>query len=171
MNNFFCSLIYKLDDASLVSIREFVNEKKETFTKISSVTESSSVVIQNDNPVLTNNLLYNNLILKFEHLSIIILKINKNSMLHWHKDRYRGCAINIPIYDLSSSLTLFGTNAGNDYQNIIKVPYNVGCPVLLNTQESHCVLNLSNEDRYILSFGFLHPTTYLNVYEHMQMLQ
>ena len=80
------------------------------------------------------------------------------SYYDWHCDIKRNCGINFLLNDVKDALTLYmiegDVRLNGTIINVIPKLYR---PVLLDTTVRHCVLNWSNETRYILSVGLHDP--------------
>jgi hypothetical protein len=80
------------------------------------------------------------------------------SYYDWHADIKRNCGINFLLNDVGNALTLYLTEGSirlnGTIENVVPKLYR---PVLLDTTVRHCVINYSNETRYILSIGLHDP--------------
>jgi hypothetical protein len=90
---------------------------------------------------------------KFRHTdSTSFVRVNPQSLYDWHTD-HNGITtgINILLTPTADSYTLFRTptDIPNNY-HIVRCDYQQFVPTLFNSEISHCVINLSNEYRYLL---------------------
>jgi len=109
---------------------------------------------------------------KFGDVRPWFFRNNPMTVYDWHADASRSCAINFLLNEVSTSLTLFrqATDTRLMY-NIFPCTYTLYQPILFNTTISHCVINNSNEYRYILSIGFPTTTDYNSVKEFLLQYQ
>lgn len=93
------------------------------------------------------------------------------SLYDWHQDLagHQSC-INFLLTDTPGARTIhkFPTDCNLNYK-VTVVEYDLYRPVLLNTRIDHCVINMTNQDRYVLSVLLLDTTyniakEYLNHY-------
>lgn len=91
------------------------------------------------------------------------LKNPPGTIYDWHRDiahperGARLCGINWLLTSEESVFTLFrvpNSATGRLIHKIKVLPYVRFRPVLFNTQEEHCVINFTDQDRLILSVGF-----------------
>lgn len=96
------------------------------------------------------------------------LKNPPMTVYDWHRDiahAERGarlCGINFLLTPEEKVFTLFkvpNSATGRLIHGVKILPYRPFRPVLFNTQETHCVINLTDQDRLILSVGF-HDVAY-----------
>jgi hypothetical protein len=91
---------------------------------------------------------------EFGHLRTEYFKNEPMSYYDLHQDIKRNCGINFLLNDVPDALTLYMTEGAirlnGDIENVRPKLYR---PVLLDTTVRHCVINYSNETRYILSIG------------------
>ena len=80
------------------------------------------------------------------------------SYYDWHLDIKRNCGINFLLNDIPNALTLYmhegAIRLNGTIENVTPKLYR---PVLLDTTVRHCVINYSNQTRYILSIGLHDP--------------
>ena len=102
---------------------------------------------------------------KFGSVRTHYLKFDPMTCYNWHTDIARKCSINFLLNDPADSLTLFRQPIPNStlWYNIQQLKYDLFQPTLLNVRESHCVLNYSQETRYVLTIGFTLDVTYADV--------
>ena len=80
------------------------------------------------------------------------------SYYDWHADIKRNCGINFLLNDVGNALTLYMTEGDVRLNGtIVNVVPKLYRPVLLDTTVRHCVLNYSNETRYLVSIGLHDP--------------
>jgi len=91
------------------------------------------------------------------HVEVVYFRNNPRTLYDWHSDisvnikKSRYCAINFLLNIVHNSLTLFREPTTRLNYNIIECPYILYSPMLFNTQHKHCVINNSNQNRYIMS--------------------
>ena len=78
---------------------------------------------------------------------------NPRSLYDWHTDSTgkRKCAINFLLTESLGAMTLFRDPISRLNYNIVECPYQLYKPVLLNVDREHCVINNSDQYRYVLS--------------------
>ena len=90
-----------------------------------------------------------------------LLKIPSKSFYNWHVDDFRQSCINMLISKNHHSYSMFGEYKNNYYHNnIIELQYKPYTYYLFNNQKRHSVVNLDNEDRYLLSLYFSEEKPY-----------
>ena len=114
-----------------------------------------------------NNLFNSNL--KIRIIDAGIYKTPKNMTYNWHVDARRNCRINVQLTNIiDGQFTLFADSKSEAYPvfyNTHNVIYRQYYLMLFNTAILHSVINISNESRYILSFGIENYT-----YKHILSL-
>jgi len=128
----------------------------------------------------------------FDHRSELIKSLRKefinvrstwlmnppNSMYDWHSDKFgRNCAINIPVKMPIESGAFFRKKMNPEepkygkYFHLYKIDYELYKPTILNVLEEHCVMNLSDQERIILSISIENENVfYKDVVEFMKTL-
>ena len=76
------------------------------------------------------------------------------TLYEWHVDSGRSCSINFALSELPNAFTLFRAPINNAIFSIDECKYPIYRPVLFNSTVPHCVINNSNQPRYILSVTF-----------------
>ena len=111
-------------------------------------------------------------ILDNNDISVKFFKFPPHYHVCWHRDFLRRAGINIPINHYNS-VTLFAKDIddpenANKNTQIVSLSYELGKLYLFNTARFHCVTNLSDDSRYILSV-FLPPEMhYLVTYNKLK---
>jgi hypothetical protein len=102
---------------------------------------------------------------EFKDVRTNYLKFDPMTCYDWHVDAARNCSINFLLNDVPESLTLFREyiEDSRHWYNIKRLKYNLYQPTLLNVKEQHCVINYSQETRYVLTIGFTLDVSYMNV--------
>ena len=94
----------------------------------------------------------------FGELKTEYFKNEPMSYYDWHMDIKRNCGINFLLNDVGNALTLYmhsgDIRLNGTIENVIPKLYR---PVLLDTTVRHCVINYSNQTRYLLSIGLHDP--------------
>jgi hypothetical protein len=83
-----------------------------------------------------------------------ILKTPPGFIFNWHVDPVanRQCVLNLSLTpEVGATLFKGSTPVHHNWCSILELDYKPNRWYLLNTQQSHCFLNLSNQDRYVLS--------------------
>jgi hypothetical protein len=82
----------------------------------------------------------------------VVLRVNPNTLYDWHIDKGDiNCGINILLNNKADSFTLFRTSTDEvKHYNVINCDYIPFVPTVFNSTAEHCVINLSNEYRYLL---------------------
>ena len=82
----------------------------------------------------------------------VFIKIAPKSLYDWHIDRNDvTTGINILLSDGTNSYTLFKTPGGvNNYYKVSRCDYTQFIPTVFNSTVSHCVINLDDNDRYLI---------------------
>lgn len=95
------------------------------------------------------------------------IKIEPNVFHNWHSDYNRNCSINFLLTDCAS-LTLFEKDK-TDPSNIVfeRCDYNLYYPTVLKNSTPHCIINYSQERRYLLSISFPKQYVFADVKEFM----
>lgn len=99
-------------------------------------------------------------------------KFDPHSLYDWHTDTQRQCSINFLIRPVSNALTLFKyaevTKEHSLIYHLDECKYTPRVPVLFNSSVNHCVINLSDETRYLLTVNFGRSVTFYHVREFLQ---
>ena len=94
-------------------------------------------------------------------------KFDPRSLYDWHTDSQRQCSINVLIRPVVNALTLFKyaemTKEHSLIYHLDECEYVPRVPVLFNSSVHHCVINLSNETRYLLTISFERTVTFYHV--------
>lgn len=92
-----------------------------------------------------------------------IYKIPPKTFYHWHTDSGSKCSVNMVLKDYKSH-TIFsdsGPYENRTYDNnITELQYEPLSWYLFNTQYRHCVINLDETPRYLMTFRFPQNITY-----------
>ena len=107
----------------------------------------------------------------FGHARAYYLKTDPQSCYHWHTDLKRKTAINFLLNDVGNAITFFKGEDDGRYSSIVKVPYELYRPTVLDSSIFHTVFNYSNETRYVLSVGFEVGVTYTQVCDFLNNYQ
>ena len=107
----------------------------------------------------------------FGHARAYYLKNDPQSCYHWHTDLKRKTAINFLLNDVGNAVTFFKGEDDGLYSSIVKVPYELYRPTVLDSSIFHTVFNYSDEIRYILSVGFDPGVTYSQVCDFLNNYQ
>jgi hypothetical protein len=101
----------------------------------------------------------------------LYLKWPANMLYDWHIDGWtRKVSLNIPLVSSDKSLTFFRTPNEGTFYNLHQVNYSMYLPTILNVKHEHCVINYSNEDRYVINMSFL-VSDYETVLEYFKNLR
>lgn len=105
-------------------------------------------------------------------LSPTYLKWPANTCYNWHTDGLgRKASINIPLVSSNKCLTLFKTKTKDSpFENLFNVNYIMYKPTILNVKHEHCVLNYSDQDRYVINISLNH-VTYHDAVEYLKNLK
>jgi hypothetical protein len=98
------------------------------------------------------------------------LRFPPNIYYDWHTDIHRNCCINFAIDDYPNSLTLFRQPSYGIEYSVQRVHYVPKQATILNNNVEHCVVNLSDSNRYILSIGFSTSTSFDDVKNYLTNL-
>jgi hypothetical protein len=81
------------------------------------------------------------------------VKFSPYTLYDWHTDIRKGrtCAINFLLNEVPKSLTLFRQPVSHLNYNIIECKYTLQKPMVFNVKKSHCIINNSDQFRYLLS--------------------
>ena len=105
------------------------------------------------------------------HHRPLYLKWPANTLYDWHTDGWnRKVSLNIPLVSSDKSLTFCRTPNDGTFYNVYQVKYSMYLPTILNVKHEHCVINYSNEDRYVINISFL-DTEYETVLEYFKNLR
>jgi hypothetical protein len=99
--------------------------------------------------------------LQFGKITAKYMKFDPLSYYDWHTDLNRGCAINFLLNLVPNTVTLFGSRISRINLDIIPVTYTLYQPMLFNTKISHCVINYSQQTRFIMSVG-IHDANFID---------
>jgi hypothetical protein len=118
-----------------------------------------------DIPILNNLGFFKELRKEFTLLKPFFLELPSNFTLTWHTDGSRSVSIIIPLEE-SHSHTLFAVEGnGSTSTALVECKYNIGRAYALNTKISHCILNLSDTPRVVVSIGLGNQYRYTQVRE------
>ena len=95
------------------------------------------------------------------------LRVDGMHSYDWHTDSARRAAILFLLNDVGSAFTLFKEEIDNRNSRLVKVPYTLLRPTLLDVTVPHCVINLSDTPRYALTVGFDFSVTYNQLREFL----
>jgi hypothetical protein len=107
---------------------------------------------------------------KFGANEAVYLRFAPGAYYDWHADGHRKCCINFTIEDYTNSLTLFRTRISDLDYTLEKVNYVSKQATVLNNSVEHCVINLSESNRYVLSIGFPLTVDYPTLKEYLSNL-
>jgi hypothetical protein len=82
------------------------------------------------------------------------------SLYDWHQDLGgHECAINYLLNESDGAITLhrFPTDCKLNYK-VVEMKYKLHCPVLMKSTVDHCIINLTNKPRYIMTIVLLETT-------------
>ena len=110
-------------------------------------------------------------------ITALYIKNPPNSLYDWHVDRktIRQCSINFPIIS-DNAYAYFRFKIENEdgkksiMYNLDKVKYIMYKPTVLNTENEHCVINNSDNERIILSLCVI-ESTYQQTVDFLKTLQ
>ena len=93
----------------------------------------------------------------FGWVAATILKFDPNTVLDWHRDTPRQCALNYLIQEVDDmSHTFIREKIDGWNYNMREVKYTLGRPVLLNTSYEHTTYNFNpTKTRLVLSVTFM----------------
>jgi hypothetical protein len=154
-DNCFCPLIHLplLDQATVSEAfgATYIDPKKDTAeNRIAQTIKADTTFI--------NTKFCKDLSLKFGKVTAKYMRFDPLSYYDWHTDLNRGCAINFLLNLVPDTVTLFGSREDRINLDIIPVPYVLYQPTLFNTKISHCVINYSQQTRYIMTIGIHEPS-------------
>jgi hypothetical protein len=95
------------------------------------------------------------------------LRVDGMHSYDWHTDSARKAAILFLLNDVGSAFTLFKEEIDNRNSRLLRVPYTLLRPTLLDVTIPHCVINLSDTPRYALTVGFDLSVTYTQMREFL----
>jgi hypothetical protein len=104
---------------------------------------------------------------KFGHARTHYLRVDGMHSYDWHVDSARCAGIIFLLNDVGNAVTLFKEQIDERNSRIVKVPYTLLQPTLLDVTKSHCVINLSDQPRYALTVGFDLGVSYQQVKEFL----
>ena len=104
---------------------------------------------------------------KFGHARTHYLRVDGMHSYDWHVDSARCAGIIFLLNDVGNAVTLFKEQIDERNSRIVKVPYTLLRPTLLDVTNSHCVINLSDQPRYALTVGFNLDVSYQQVKEFL----
>lgn len=110
------------------------------------------------------------LISEFGEIKTNFIRNNPMTTYDWHRDMDRLVAINFLLRDAPNGLSIFRDKEyGVDRMryNIKNCVYTVRKPMIFNTTIQHCVINLSDQPRFILSLIFPLDVTYFDVRDYL----
>jgi len=92
---------------------------------------------------------------QFGWIDAAVLKFTPNTMLDWHIDDKRRCALNFLLNDSSDCFTFIRKNIDRWTFNVAEIKYMLRRPILINTTNQHMHMNYSNtHTRYVLTVSF-----------------
>lgn len=104
----------------------------------------------------------------FGFINAVIIRFEKNTMIDWHKDDVRKCALNFLLNEVTDCITLIKEQKEGWTFRVTEIPYFLRKPVLLNTELDHLHANYNkNLDRYLLTLTFGKTPTYFDVKEYL----
>jgi hypothetical protein len=103
------------------------------------------------------------------------VKSPANSYYDWHVDvSSREVSLNIPLVSNEQCITCFRSQeiprATAPFYRLYKVDYMMYKPSILNVKKHHCVINYSNEDRFVINISF-HVVPYERVLEYFKNIK
>lgn len=105
---------------------------------------------------------------EFGHARTHYLRVDGMHSYDWHTDSARKAAILFLLNDVGTAFTLFREKIDERNSRLIKVPYKIFRPTLLDVTVSHTVINLSDQPRYALTVGFDLDVTFQQVKEFLE---
>lgn len=91
----------------------------------------------------------------FGWVNAVVLKFTPNSMLDWHIDDKRRCALNFLLHDANNAFTFIRENVDRWNYNMVEIKYVPKRPILIDTSNQHTHINYNTtNDRYVLSVSF-----------------
>lgn len=91
----------------------------------------------------------------FGWVDAAVLKFTPNTMLDWHIDDKRRCALNFLLHDATNAFTFIREKKDGWNYDMAEIKYVPKRPVLIDTSNQHTHLNYhSTNDRYVLSVSF-----------------
>lgn len=105
----------------------------------------------------------------FGYTAATILRFDPMTVLDWHVDNPRKCAMNILINEVDGmSRTFMRENVEGWNYRMFEVKYAIGQPILINTMLQHSTYNFHpSKTRYVLSVSFGRVATYNDVKEYL----
>lgn len=100
---------------------------------------------------------------EFKINRVAVLRTDPFQNYVWHRDDYRGVAINM-LLSHEKSHCLFGTNKNDDNMYFEELEYLPNTFYLFNTQKLHTVINFQGY-RYMLSVEFVDTKSELNYFD------
>lgn len=91
----------------------------------------------------------------FGFIDAAVFKFTPNTMLEWHIDDKRRCALNFLLHDADNCFSFIRENVDRWNYNMMEIKYIPKKPVLIDTTNEHTHLNYnSTKTRYLLSVSF-----------------
>ena len=116
-------------------------------------------------PILNELEFFKKLSKEFKLDKPFFLELPSNFSFTWHKDATRSVSIIIPLEECHSH-TLFAVEGnGSTSTPIVECKYSIGRVYALNTKISHCVINLSDTPRSVVSIGVGNQYRYTQIQE------
>ena len=95
---------------------------------------------------------------EFGYMSTAILRFDPMSMLNWHRDWKRNCALNFLLNETDGkSFTFIREHIDGWNYNMDEIVYTVGFPTLINVTLEHTAINYHpTNTRYVYTVAFYH---------------
>lgn len=93
---------------------------------------------------------------QFGRVEDMCMSFAPHTIYDWHTDIFVKVRLNYVLNDVIDAMTLFKepTQTSNIVYNIEQCKYTVRSATLFNSQVEHCVINNSDQTRYLLSIRF-----------------
>lgn len=92
---------------------------------------------------------------QFGWIDAAVLKFTPNTMLDWHIDDKRRCALNFLLNESTDCFTFIREQSDRWTFNVTEIKYPLRRPILIDTTNQHTHLNYSNtHTRYVLTVSF-----------------
>lgn len=105
-------------------------------------------------PGLNETKFVNDLRQEFGLTEAMCMSFPPKTIYDWHTDFFVRVRINYVLNDVGHAYTLFREQSGSNdiIYNIDECKYTAGFATLFNSRVQHCVINNSDQTRYLLSF-------------------
>lgn len=160
LNNYFCETNYKLSDSTIDDLKSLVDTYSVGKGKHGAISQYQYTVFDVDHRLFTEDSFFSWVKITY-NMTTAVVKFDANSYYRWHTDNNyssRKTVLNIELDAYKDSFTLIKEFTGfkdaiSESGLVHRVPYRFGYPMIINTTQPHCIINLENKPRYILTLG------------------